>query len=127
MIKSATLLGFLLGGVLAVCVFIVKYEVQDLEAEYFQLNTDITEERQSIHVLLAEWSHLNEPSRLRTLAREHLNLNTLSARQMGGLNSIPRRDQGGDKDSETMPMMPADGLQLIQAVIQEMAEGDVTQ
>ena len=124
MIKSATLMGFLFGGVLAVCVFIVKYEVQDLEAEYFQLNTDIAEERQSIHVLLAEWSHLNEPSRLRTLAREHLNLNAISARQIGGLNTIPHRD---DKDSERIPEMPADGLQLIQAVIQEMSEGGTAQ
>ncbi len=117
MIRSATLLGLLLGGVMAVCVFVVKYEVQDLEAEFAQLNRSIADERQSIHVLLAEWSHLNEPARLRDLAREHLNLGAISARQMGGLNSIPHRPQ-----PDVLPVeQQADGLSLIQAAIQEMS------
>jgi cell division protein FtsL len=123
MIKSATLLGFLLGGVMAVCVFIVKYEVQDLEAEYTELNQSIAEERQSIHVLLAEWSHLNEPARLRDLARQHLNLGAITARQMGGLSNIPRRDEPAEAYPQTSP----DGLTLIQAAIQEMSDTGKTQ
>ena len=122
MIKSATLFGFMLGGVLAVFVFIVKYEVQDLEAEFTQLNRNIAQERQSIHVLMAEWSHLNEPARLRTLAREHLNLGSVRAHQMGGLNSIPRRTELGEQPAidGTSP----DNLTLIQAAIQEMVAAE---
>ncbi len=117
MIRSATLLGFLLGGVMAICVFVVKYEVQDLEAEFAQLNTNIADERLSIHVLLAEWSHLNEPARLRALARQHLNLGAITARQMGGINAIPRREALG----ESYPELSPDGLKMIQAAIQEMS------
>ena len=123
MIRSATLLGFLIGGVMAICVFVVKYEVQDLESEFARLNTSIADERQSIHVLLAEWSYLNEPARLRELARQHLNLGAVTARQMGGLNAIPRRDV----PVEPYPELTPDGLKLIQTAIQEMSANGNTQ
>lgn len=123
MIKSATLIGCLLGSAMAVSVFIVKYEVQDLEAEFTQLNNSIADERQAIHVLLAEWSHLNEPARLRELARQHLNLDAISARQMGGLNAIPRREQSDNAYPHSAP----DDLKLIQAAIREMSAARNTQ
>ena len=125
MIKSATLFGFVLGGILAVVVFVVKYEVQDLEAEFSQLNRNISQERQSIHVLMAEWSHLNEPARLRTLAREHLNLDSVRAHQMGGLTNIPRRTESGD--GEVPELEAANNLSLIQAAIQEMVAAESTE
>lgn len=119
MIRGATLFGFLLGSVLAVFVFVVKNEVQDLEAEFTHLNRSIAQERQSVHVLLAEWSHLNEPARLRALAREHLNLDPVRARQMGGLNGISRRTEA-DEISDKAPES-TDDLALIRAAIQDMA------
>ncbi len=123
MIKSATFFGFLLGGFLTVFVFVVKYEVQDLEAEFNQLNRNIVQERQSIHVLMAEWSHLNEPARLRELAREYLNLGSVRAHQMGGLNNIPRRPEAGDEPVPT----ETDRMALIQAAIQEMSGAEPRQ
>ncbi len=124
MIRSATFVGLLIGSVLAVIVFGVKYEVQDLEAEYIELNRGIERERQSIHVLLAEWSHLNEPARLRNLAMRYLGAGGLSAANMGDLNDIPLRDgppgEEGVKD-------PPDRLDVIQAMVQELVAAEQQQ
>jgi len=116
MIRSATFGGVVIGGLLAVFVFAVKYEVQDLEAEFGALNRGIEQEHQSIHVLLAEWSHLNEPARIRKLARKHLGLEGLSVRQMGGLRQIPMR---------TEPVQePSARLAAIQAAVREVVAND---
>ena len=49
-------------------VFQVKYEVQEMESRIVQLNRGIVGDQQAIHVLRAEWSYLNQPSRLEALA-----------------------------------------------------------
>jgi len=61
--------------------FIVKYQVQDLESTLSQINREISDHRQAIHVLKAEWSHLNEPNRLRYLTARHLDLGPLENAQ----------------------------------------------
>ncbi len=116
MIRSATFGGLVVGGLLAVFVFAVKYEVQDLEAEFSALNRGIEHERQSIHVLLAEWSHLNEPARIRKLARKHLGLEGMSVSQMGDLSQIPMRV---DPVQE-----PTGRLAAIQAAVRELVASD---
>jgi len=72
--RHTTLLFLLLAGALSIALFSVKYQVQDLEQELVDLNRSIIEERQSIHVLKAEWSHLNNPERLGILAERHLGM-----------------------------------------------------
>ncbi|NQU59351.1 MAG: hypothetical protein HQ513_19135 [Rhodospirillales bacterium] len=72
--RHTTLLFLLLAGALSVVLFSVKYQVQDLEQEMVDLNGSIIDERQSIHVLQAEWSHLNDPQRLSILAERYLGM-----------------------------------------------------
>lgn len=50
--------------------FIMKNRVQDLEKELNRINRDISEDIKTIHILKAEWSHLNNPERLRSLAQK---------------------------------------------------------
>ncbi len=114
MIRSATFGGLVVGGLMAVFVFAVKYEVQDLETDFNALNRSIERERQAIHVLLAEWSHLNEPARIRDLARQHLGLDGLTAGQVGEISQIPMRANPVQE--------PPDRLAAIQAAVQELAE-----
>ena len=49
--------------------FIMKNRVQDLEKELNRINRDISEDIKTIHILKAEWSHLNNPERLRSLRK----------------------------------------------------------
>jgi hypothetical protein len=137
MIRGATISGLVVGTVLAVIVFAIKYDVQDLEAEYQSLNRQIERDRQAIHVLKAEWSYLNEPKRLRELARLHLGASNLTAEQMGKLNLIPMR-YDGPLDGYNQPGEPGlgqgndppgllnitDRMAAIEAVLQELRDSD---
>jgi cell division protein FtsL len=86
MIRPAMILIVLLAASLGVTLFIVKYQVQDLENQLVRINREITNDHQSIHVLKAEWSHLNEPNRLRGLAERHLGLGAVETKQVGTMN-----------------------------------------
>jgi cell division protein FtsL len=80
--RYTTLLFLLLAGAISVALFSVKYQVQDLEDDLGSLNRSIIMERQSIHVLNAEWSHLNNSERLGSLARWHLGMQPIDPAQM---------------------------------------------
>ncbi len=83
MIRPAMILIILLAASLSLTLFVVKHQVQDLEGELVQYNRTITEDRQAIHVLKAEWSHLNQPSRLRQLAERYLGMAAVEPAQVG--------------------------------------------
>jgi hypothetical protein len=91
MIGRGTLVWLSLAIVAGVALFHVSYRVQSLEDELAQVNRDILRQRQTIHVLRAEWSYLNEPSRLAELTRRHLTLKPLSADQMMRIEDLPLR------------------------------------
>ena len=69
--------------------FVLKNQVQTLESELNRVNASIEEDVQSIHVLKAEWSHLNSPQRLRTLASKHISLNPARAEQIINFSELP--------------------------------------
>ena len=67
------------------------YRVKAQERELEALKTDLTREGEAIRVLKAEWSYLNQPDRLQTLARQHLALAPTGAAQITVLASLPLR------------------------------------
>jgi len=76
--------------------FILKGRVQDLEHELGQINHNISDDIRSIHVLKAEWSHLNSPSRLRNLASEYASLNPARPEQIINYSAVPFNYEDGD-------------------------------
>ena len=81
MIRRSTLFTSLLAVSTGLSLFVVKYQVQDFEDKLTQINRKISDHRQAVHVLKAEWSHLNEPNRLRYLTARHLDLGPLENAQ----------------------------------------------
>ncbi len=82
------------GGLIAAAGFVVfetSYEVQELEEKLGSLNRKIMVEQEAIQVLKAEWSFLNDPTRLENLSREHLALQPTEARQFVAMNVVPMR------------------------------------
>ncbi len=88
--RHTTLLFLLIAGAISIALFSVKYQVQDLEEELDSLNRSITLERQSIHVLNAEWSLLNNPERLESSARWHLGMKPIDPSQMTNFKGMER-------------------------------------
>lgn len=87
----STFLWLALAIIVGFALFHVKYQVQDLEEELARLNAAILKEQQQIHVLRAEWSYLNTPSRLEELAARHLDLGPVQTAQIGSVSSLPWR------------------------------------
>lgn len=75
------------GGVL----FQTSYEVQELEEKLASVNRKITAEQEAIQILKAEWSFLNDPTRLENLSRTHLALQPTEARQFVAVDVVPLR------------------------------------
>lgn len=86
------LLGTVLWACLAACIgvglFFVKHEVKDQERRLQALNDEIQRNQESIHVLRAEWSYLNDPSRLRALAEKHLGMRPVAPAQVASLDAV---------------------------------------
>jgi len=93
MIRSTTILSILIAGALSLALFSLKYQVSDLEGELKDLNRAIAREQQAIHVLKAEWSHLNDLQRLRELAERYLGLESIDGSQLSTLSALPLRPE----------------------------------
>ncbi len=74
----------------------MKNKVQELEKELNTINNNIQEDIKAIHVLKAEWSHLNNPTRLRKLASKHISLNPIQAEQIINYSALPFNYENGD-------------------------------
>lgn len=66
----------------AVATFVVKNGVRELEAELLTLGNAISEDREAIEVLQAEWAFLNQPAALEERGRQLLGLVAPSAKQI---------------------------------------------
>ena len=75
---------------------IMKNKVQELEKELSTINRNIQDDIKTIHVLKAEWSHLNNPSRLRNLVAKHISMNPLQAEQIINYSALPFDYENGE-------------------------------
>ncbi len=91
--RAATILWAILAAAAGTSLFMLKYEVQSQEQRLSGLRKDIVETQENIHVLKAEWSYLNDPSRLREQAEHHLGLHPLKPSQIVTIASLPMNDQ----------------------------------
>ena len=103
MARHTTLLLVLLAGALSLALFTVSYQVQDLEDELRALNSTIIADTQAIRVLKAEWSHLNDPARLRDLSKRHLKLRPVEPDQLATLEGFPRTAANGGETATDAP------------------------
>ena len=72
--RQTTIITIAIAAVMSIALFYLKFEVTNLEDELDSLNQSIISDRESIHVLKAEWSHLNDVNRLRDLAERYLEM-----------------------------------------------------
>lgn len=93
--KRTTTLFFFLALGIGFILFKVKYEVVEIEEKIKQTLRQMKRERETLHILKAEWSHLNEPQRLQKLAEKFLDIQPIKADQIASLN----REVGNDNFS----------------------------
>jgi len=91
---------FLVWLVLASCigwaVYQLKYEVQRLEERLARVNRQILADQEATQILRAEWSYLNQPAHLATMATKFLSLEPVQIKQMTLATTLPiRREAPG--------------------------------
>ena len=91
-------LTFLLGS----GILVMKNQVQGLEDQLIGINKNIQEDIKTIHILKAEWSHLNSPKRLRQLAEKHISLNPVKAEQIINYSQVPFDYEDGEADKRML-------------------------
>jgi cell division protein FtsL len=75
----------------AAYVYKIKFD-STVEAERVaKLRTEIRRERDAVAALRAEWSKLDNPSRIEGLAKRHLTLRPIDTFQLDGFDRLPLR------------------------------------
>lgn len=70
--KKITSLCIMIATFMGIVTFSAKQKVAALEEHLTRLNQKVWNYKESKHILMAEWSYLNEPARLQRLAERHL-------------------------------------------------------
>jgi hypothetical protein len=107
MIRMSTILWALLVTVSGYAMFQVKYEVMQLEDKIVRINRSIAASQESVRVLNAEWSFLNQPNRLDQLAKRYLSLGPINTAQIGRVDALPRRPGTADETAVTTAAAPS--------------------
>ncbi|MDP3371834.1 MAG: hypothetical protein Q8S21_02965 [Candidatus Paracaedibacteraceae bacterium] len=72
MLKKPTFWFLTVSFCVGMVLFRIKYEVIALEQHNVRVKTDIQLNKNAIHILKAELTHLNDPKRLQTLSQKYL-------------------------------------------------------
>lgn len=88
MILRSTFFLFFMAACVGFALFQVKHEVIDIERDLTLAMREISKEEESIHILKAEWSYLNEPQRLQALADKYLDVQPMETGQMVTLTRV---------------------------------------
>lgn len=89
--RAVGILGTILLLLLSFGLYQGVYTVKAQERELKDLDANIVKEAEAIRVLKAEWSYLNQPERLQSLAQRHLALAPTAASQIVIMANLPER------------------------------------
>ncbi len=89
--KSLMMSIWLLGAAITgIGLYGIAYEVEQMEKELAALQREIAEERETTHVLEAEWTYLARPERIEELSGQFLpRMQGLTAERIGGYDDLP--------------------------------------
>ncbi len=86
-----------LSGVLA---FVLKYQVIEKEEALDALHRQILVDKKAIHMLKAEWTHLNDPGRLRELIATQTDFKPIVAAQIISWDAVPFKTDTTAEDAQ---------------------------
>lgn len=89
MIRALNALAIMVAAVLAVALYIAKTEAQGSQERLAEIQAQLAEERRQINVLNVEIAHLEDPERLRVLARRYLGFEPLDPSREVDMADVP--------------------------------------
>ena len=104
----------------AVYVYDIKFEGAVRAAQVAKLREDIRREHDLIAALRAEWSQLDNPSRIQRIAVRYLTLRQVDATQFDVFSHVPlRRPEGGASDTDPI-------ASIIESTPSELSTGSIS-
>ena len=100
--RRTSIFSVFVAAIMSVALFYLKYEVTNLEGQLNKLNHSIISDREAVHVLKAEWSHLNDLDRLKDLAIRRLKLQETDPRQIKEAKDLSHVQVVNDPDLEVI-------------------------
>lgn len=94
-LRQITLYSLGLASLMGVLLFYTKHKVRTSLKELSTIQKQILTTKEAIHVLKAEWSHLNSPKRLESLSYAHLQLKSIGTVQVASLANLPSSESDG--------------------------------
>jgi hypothetical protein len=111
MSRGLSLIALLLLAVVSFGLYQLSYEVQRLEEELIELNRALSQERETIGVLQAEWSYLSRPDYLQDKAQRLLEMRGTTAKDIVAIEALPwRQDRGAPNSQQPAPAVGAPAL-----------------
>lgn len=110
MSRGLSLIALLLLAIVSFGLYQLSYEVQRLEDELIEMNRALSQERETIGVLQAEWSYLSRPEYLQSKAQRLLEMRSSTAKDIVGLDALPWRQDRGQPmagPAATQPVKPS--------------------
>lgn len=91
---------------LSMGLYLVKYSVQNIQHDVVTMKAELGREKESLHLLNAEWAYLNRPDRLHRLAEAHLNLVPVDSRRIENMGLLPAAATMEPEDSSSALLQP---------------------
>lgn len=107
--RPTVLFIFITAGV-GLGLFQLKYQVMNLEQHHHRVRCTIRETNESLHVLKAEWAHLNDPRRLQSLCERYMAVAPIKGSQLVSMERVAGGESGGGPgyDRGAMDQLVAD-------------------
>ncbi|MZR32491.1 cell division protein FtsL [Sneathiella litorea] len=86
---NLTIISLVLVAAVSFGLYQLSYEVQGLEKNLKSLNQNISENKETIRILKAEWTYQNRPDVLQSLASKYLPLLLIAPYQVASVGEVP--------------------------------------
>ncbi|MCC3306649.1 hypothetical protein [Sneathiella sp. HT1-7] len=86
---NLTVISLVLVAAVSFGLYQLSYEVQELEKDLKGLNKGISENKESVRILKAEWTYQNRPDVLQALSSKHLPLLLIAPYQVASVGEVP--------------------------------------
>lgn len=108
--QRPTFLFVLMAAGVGLGLFQLKYQVMNLEQDHRRIRKIIRETDEAIHILKAEWAHLNDPKRLQGLCERYLAVSSIQGSQLVSLQHVTENEPGGSPgyDRQAMDQLVAE-------------------
>lgn len=101
--RKSTFLWMILAAVCGIMLFHTSQKVNDGRTTLAGIKTAVQKEKETLRVLQAEWSYLNQPERLDRLARQYLKLQPMKNRQFISLADLDHLPQVAENAAAEEP------------------------